>query len=98
MKTNPLHDVYRRSAPARNALYEAGCRAKECTEDKAGIVWERFVFPSGESGILFSTPHWWDIYVPLSGSVELNVVIDAIKARANAHFVSMIATKQRADD
>jgi len=81
-RVSPVAQAYASSKPGREALFEIG-RAMECTEDKCGIVWERFVV-GGESLILVATPHWWDVYAPLTSDGEIAAVVAAIKARAVA--------------
>lgn len=73
--------AYQRCEAGRRALLECA-QPMECTEDKCGIVWERFVTPRGESLILFATPSWWDVYAPLCASGLIVDVVAAIKERA----------------
>lgn len=80
-KLTPVQQAYERCKPGRAALLEVA-QCMECTEDKCGIVWERFVFRAGESVILFATPHWWDVFVPLCSDGRITAVVDAIKQRA----------------
>lgn len=74
-------EAYERSKAAREALFDAGCRPMECTEDKVGIVWERFITPKGESLIFFATPHWWDVFAPVTDHTGVAETVAAIKAR-----------------
>lgn len=82
MRMTKVAQAYERSKVAREALFDANCRAMECTEDKCGIVWERFVTPAGVSLILFATPSWWDVYAPLSPSNLTDETVAAIKSKA----------------
>lgn len=82
-KVTNVSKAYECSKVARYALIEAGARSMECTEDKAGIVWERFIIgPNGTSAILYATPDWWDVFVPLTVDMTIGGTIAAIKALA----------------
>ena len=84
-KLSPVAQAYERSKIGREALFDLHARAMECTEDKAGIVWERFVLPdTGHSVILFATPSWWDIFATIDSSNMTDATIDALKALARA--------------
>lgn len=64
--------AYERCETLRRALNKVG-GCMEVTEDKAGIVWERYLLNNGRNAILFSTPHWCDIFVsvaPVDGSYD----------------------------
>lgn len=52
----------------------------EVTEDKCGILWERWLTPNGDSLILFATPSWYDVFVPLTNGVRHIDVASAIDA------------------
>lgn len=81
-KLSPVAQAYERSKIGRRALFDADCRAMECTEDKAGIVWERFITPQGRSIILFATPSWWDVFEPVTDEATNDATVAAIKAAA----------------
>lgn len=74
--------AYERSKHGREALVAVGGRCMEATEDKAGIVWERWLLPNGTSAVLFATPHWWDVFTPATTENTINATVDAIKAAA----------------
>jgi hypothetical protein len=74
-------EAYARSKSGREALFEVG-RSMECTEDKCGIVWERFILPNGISLILVATPHWWDVYAPIDDTGTTASTVDALRAIA----------------
>ncbi len=80
----PLAQAYERSKAGREALFAADCRPMECTEDKCGIVWERFITPDGRSLVIIATPHWWDVYAPVHDGNDLAATIAAIKSAAIA--------------
>lgn len=89
MKQSKVSEAYSRSKIAREALFDMSARSMECTEDKAGIVWERFLLqtnhptsasPELVSVVLVATPHWWDVFVPLTRLQENTEVVAAIKA------------------
>ena len=76
-------EAYERCKEVRNVMYELNGRQMECTEDKAGIVWERFLMPWGESVILVATPHWWDLFAPVSPSANAEDTFRALRKRKN---------------
>lgn len=80
-KLSPVQQACERCAAGRRALLDVA-RPMELTQDPCGIVWERFVFPHGESAVLVATPSWWDVYVPLCRDGEIAAVVAAIKQRA----------------
>lgn len=84
-KAARLGDVpaaYKNSAVARRALHLLKATPMECTEDKAGIVWERFVLPTGRSIVLFATPYWWDIFSPISDDGAIKATLEALEKLA----------------
>lgn len=87
-KLSPVAEAYQRSKAGREALLRT-CRAMECTEDKCGIVWERFVTRAGVSLILVATPHWWDVYAPVTELGTTSATLDKILE---------LAARQRSDD
>jgi hypothetical protein len=83
---SPVAEAYERCKEARNALHALdNARCMEVTEDKAGILWERWVllYPNSHAGvILYATPHGWDLYVPLTRDQDINATLDALRALA----------------
>jgi hypothetical protein len=77
MKINKVTQAYDRCAAVREALSDNG-KCVEITEDKAGILWERYVLHNGRSAILFATPSWYDVFVPATDSVNVGDTIAAI--------------------
>lgn len=65
MKRTKIMDAYAFAKPVRDVLHEQ-CRCMEVTEDKAGIVWERWLTPAGVSLVFFGTPTWCDVFAPFS--------------------------------
>jgi len=85
-KLSPVARAYQRSEEVRKALRSLDSRPMELTEDKSGIVWERWTVSVGPMGadfisvILVATPDWWDLYHPISKSRYTAEVISALKA------------------
>lgn len=79
-----VSDAYGRCKIARNTLSEIGARPMECTEDKCGIVWERWLLPNGTSAILYATPHGWDVFTPVTQDNAIEATVAAIKEAATA--------------
>lgn len=61
------------------------------TEDKAGIVWERWYVQTSKptepqqrivNVVVFATASWWDVFVPIDASNEIAATVAAIKALA----------------
>ena len=63
-KPSLVAQAYEQSKETRRDLQKRG-RLMETTEDKAGIVWERYAMPEGHGIILFATPSWHDTFVRL---------------------------------
>lgn len=90
VKLSPVAQAYERCKVARLALREIDARCMEVTENKAGILWERWIIdttaatgkPGHVSVILMATPHWWDVYAPVTRDRDINATIAAIKALA----------------
>ena len=85
MKANSkIAQAYERCKPARDALREIDARCMESTEDKTGILWERYVvFISDDKHInvtLLSTPDWWDVFTPITNDMRTDGTVAAIKA------------------
>ena len=80
-KLSKVAQAYERSKPARDALHSAGARCMEVTEDKCGIVWERYIGgPHGTSIILFATPSWWNVFSPITDDPTIAGTVASIKA------------------
>lgn len=77
-----LTKAYERSDALRQLLLEVGGVCREVTEDKAGILWERWVLPSGTSAILFATPSWWDVFLPAHDGISIDDTFMAVRAAA----------------
>jgi hypothetical protein len=79
-----IAEAYKRSQIGRTALNKINARCMEVTEDKCGIVWERYIIQvspnSSKNLILFATPSWWDVFVPLETSGSNDSLVAAIKA------------------
>lgn len=74
--------AYERSQAGRDALSEAGARCMESTEDKAGMVWERWLMPDGTSAVLVATPMWWNVFTPITPDPTVDATVAAIRAAA----------------
>ena len=89
-KRSPVTAAYVRCEAAHKALREIDARCMETTEDKCGIVWERWIIStpptvvqgSHVSLILFATPSWWDIFVPLTKDGSIDGTVAALKELA----------------
>lgn len=91
MANKKVAEAYARIKPAHDALREMDAVCMEVTEDKAGIVWERWYVQVSKPTevqqrvvnlIVFATPHWWDVFAPVSPSGEISATVAAIKALA----------------
>ena len=78
----PIHAAYTRCELARRALSDMQACCVEVTEDKAGILWERWLLPSGKSAVLFSTPSWWDVFLPACDENNVDATIEAVRLAA----------------
>lgn len=83
-----VSDAYQRCKAGRSALVEAGAQSMETTEDKCGIVWERWLLPNCTSVILYATPHGWDVFAPLTKDNSIDATVEAIKAAATAERIA----------
>ena len=93
-KRSPVQDAYARCKPARDLLIELDGQCMETTEDKAGILWERWILQKDPlvadsdgsfrqhliNVILFATPHWWDVFTPVTETKEIDRTLEAIRA------------------
>jgi hypothetical protein len=73
-------EAYARAKTVRDRLHKIG-RCMEVTEDKAGILWERWLIGKTQI-VLMSTPHWAEVFKPLSNAVEWDDTIAALDALA----------------
>lgn len=87
-KTSAVTEAYARCKDGRKALIDAGARCMEATEDKCGILWERWLLPNLTSAILYATPHGWDVFTPVTKDGKVAATVDAIKAAATAERVT----------
>jgi hypothetical protein len=60
-----VSEAYKRANPIRDVLIEIG-HCMEVTEDKCGILWERWTLHDGNHVVLFATPHWFDVFMPVT--------------------------------
>jgi hypothetical protein len=81
-KMKPIHEAYTRCEEMRRAFSEMGARCMEVTEDRYGILWERWLLPSGASAVLWATPHGWDVFLPANGTNSTEATIEAVKRAA----------------
>ena len=91
MANSKVAQAYTRCKPARDALTAVGAVCMEVTEDKSGIVWERWYVQTSlptevqqrvVNVIVFATPSWWDVFVPINAGNEVEATVAAIKALA----------------
>lgn len=86
-KLSAVAEAYKRAEIARDWLHK-NARCMEVTEDKAGIVWERWLMMSPPdapstchvSVLLQATPHGYDVYVPVSPSSMAADTIAALES------------------
>ena len=77
-----IQEAYARRKQVFVELLELGATCMECTEDKAGIVWERFMLPNGIPVVVVSTPHWWNIFTEVCSSNMTDHTIDMLRTLA----------------
>ena len=95
MKKKPIHEAYERCAVMRSELTAMNARCVEVTEDKAGILWERWVLANGQHTVLWATPHAWDMFVPATSS---RLTADVIAAVQCVGSVNKSASEERSDE
>ena len=81
-KLSKVAQAYERCKIARKALREHAC-SMEVTEDKCGIVWERWcIVVDGRSMslILFATPSWYEVFRPLTDDQRNEAIPEALAA------------------
>lgn len=63
-----------------NALVvQMDARPMEVTEDASGIIWHRYILPGGTPVVLVATPHWWNIFSPVTESAKVDDTFEAVK-------------------
>jgi hypothetical protein len=77
--TKALAEAIAGIKPAVDALCELEARCMEQVLDRCGIVCERWILPNGKSAIVYGTPHWRDVFVPVSPSDQWQSTVDALK-------------------
>jgi hypothetical protein len=73
-------EAYTRAGIVRDHLHKIG-RCMEVTEDKAGILWERWLIGKTQI-VLMATPNWAEVFKPVSNAVEWDDTIAALDALA----------------
>jgi hypothetical protein len=77
-----IQEAYARAKTVRDRLHKIA-RCMEVTEDKAGILWERWLV--GETQVvLMATPHWVEIFKPVSNAPEWDDTFAALDKIATA--------------
>lgn len=88
-KLTAVQQAYERCKLARDALIEMDAQCMEATEDKSGWLWERWIVETTPpattprrivSVVLFSTPHWWDLFTPVTNDQSVTGTLDALRA------------------
>lgn len=82
MSTLDVNDAKNGIQPAIKALIAQGARCMEQTADKAGIIIERWMLPNGAHVIVYGTPHWRDVFVPIIRNPLWDQTVEAIKVLA----------------
>lgn len=77
-KRSALQEAYERVREAREHLRGLDARCMETTEDKCGILWERWLLPNFRNVYLYATPHGWDLSVTASLSQKTQDTFVAI--------------------
>jgi hypothetical protein len=86
-KLSALQEAYRRAKPARDHLRSLGGRCMESTEDKCGILWERWCFVGNMSCrnvYLYATPHGWDLSLTADTSNDVEATLAAVTVHIKA--------------
>jgi hypothetical protein len=81
-KQKPLYRAYEIAGPLRRALSDLG-RCMEVTEDKHGILWERWLVSGGRSVLLMATPHFVDVFTPVTDDMTNDGTIKALQDYCN---------------
>lgn len=92
-KLSAVQEAYVKAQPARDHLRKIGARCMETTEDKCGILWERWLVTraaehDGEGKIvrmgmcgniyLYATPHGWDLSLPAELNNSAKATLDTV--------------------
>jgi hypothetical protein len=80
MRKTKVADAYERAKLIRDVLIRLG-RCMEVTEDKCGILWERWLVGQ-TSVILFSTPSWTEVFKPVTDDMTWEGTIRALEPLA----------------
>jgi hypothetical protein len=80
MRKTKVAEAYERAKMIRDVLHRIG-RCMEVTEDKAGILWERWLVGQ-TSVILFSTPSWTEVFRPVTDDMTWAGTTRALEALA----------------
>lgn len=75
--------IYKKVKPIRDVLHAHG-RCMEVIEEKHGILVERWVMGNGRNLVLFATPHWYDVFAPLTTHEAVSATHDAIERYVEA--------------
>ena len=86
-KLSAVAEAYARAKPVRDLLFsfqhEHKAQCMEATEDKCGIVWERWLIETKSTGmvsvVLFATPSWWDLFAPITNERGIEETLNAIR-------------------
>lgn len=81
-KMKPIHEAYTRCEAMRRAFSDMNARCMEVTEDRYGILWERWLLPNGKSAVLWATPHGWDVFLPATNDNSTSASIEAVRSAA----------------
>jgi hypothetical protein len=81
MKASKVAEAYAHAKTVRDHLHRIG-RCMEVTEDKAGILWERWLIGQGRQVVLMSTPHWAEVFAPVDKGEAWAETIKALDALA----------------
>jgi hypothetical protein len=80
MRKTKVAEAYDRAKPVRDHLCQIG-RCMEVTEDKCGILWERWLVGQTQI-VLFSTPSWTEVFAPVTHDMTWDGTIKALEALA----------------
>ena len=80
IKLTKVAQAYERAKPVRDVLHQVG-RCMEVTEDKCGIVWERWLVGKSQV-VLFATPHYTEVFHLLTAGMTWDEVTGAVKKLA----------------
>lgn len=80
-KQSKVSQAYDFAAPVRKVLHEIG-KCMEVTEDKRGIVWERWIV-GRQSVVVFASPMYCEVFTPATNDMTWAAVIDELRAFAS---------------